>query len=137
MQKTKLGISVALLGLIVVMGIYFGGLTAGVILVGYVLMFEENEWLKKTAVKAICLSVVVSLVISILNLIPGLISWVSSVLGLIGLSFSYSWISRLVNVITDALSIIRTVLFLLMGVKAFNQGVVKIPVIDDIVNKNM
>ncbi len=52
-QKTKLGISVGLLGA----AIYFMGLFSGymvaVLLAGYVLLFEENEWLKKSAVKAI------------------------------------------------------------------------------------
>ena len=59
MQKTKLGISVGLLGA----AIYFTGLFSGylvaVLLAGYVLMFEENEWLRKNAVKAVALMMVV------------------------------------------------------------------------------
>ena len=51
MQKTRLGISVGLLGA----AIYFMGLFSGyllaVLLAGYVLLFEENSWLRKNAVK--------------------------------------------------------------------------------------
>ena len=55
MQKTKIGMTVGLLGA----AIYFIGLFSGyltvVLLIGYVLLFEENEWLRKSAVKAVAL----------------------------------------------------------------------------------
>ena len=53
MQRTKIGISAGLLGA----GIYFTGLFSGylipIILTFYVLWFEENGWLRRTAVKAV------------------------------------------------------------------------------------
>ena len=61
MQKTRLGISVGLLGA----AIYFMGLFSGyllaVLLAGYVLLFEENSWLRKNAVKAMSVMAVFSL----------------------------------------------------------------------------
>lgn len=63
MQKTRLGISVGLLGA----AIYFMGLFSGyllaVLLAGYVLLFEENSWLRKNAVKAMSVMAVFSLLI--------------------------------------------------------------------------
>lgn len=70
MQKTRLGISVGLLGA----AIYFMGLFSGyllaVLLAGYVLLFEENSWLRKNAVKAMSVMAVFSLLITVLNLVP-------------------------------------------------------------------
>ena len=68
MQGTKLGISVGMLGA----AIYFTGLFSGyivpVLLVGYVLMFEENGWLRRSAVKAISLMVFFSFMLDALML---------------------------------------------------------------------
>ena len=50
MQKSKLGISVGLLGAL----IYFAGLInplAMIVLVGYVLLKEENPWLRKAQLR--------------------------------------------------------------------------------------
>lgn len=61
MKKTKLGISVGLLGA----SIYFMSMisTLGlIIMAGYVLLFEENPWLKKSAVKAVFITVAFSLI---------------------------------------------------------------------------
>ena len=44
MQKTKLGISVGLLGAAIYFMGLFGGYLVAVLLAGYILMFEENEW---------------------------------------------------------------------------------------------
>ena len=72
MQKTRLGISVGLLGA----AIYFMGLFSGyllaVLLAGYVLLFEENSWLRKNAVKAMSVMAVFSLLITVLNSFPTL-----------------------------------------------------------------
>ena len=56
MQKTKLGISVGLLGA----AVYFCGvlsLLALIIVAGYILLVEENIWLRKSAVKAVVIYV--------------------------------------------------------------------------------
>ena len=52
MQKTKLGLTVGLVGA----GLYFLGLFSFIpafLLAAYVLLMEDNEWLKKTAVKMV------------------------------------------------------------------------------------
>ena len=57
MQKTRLGISVGLLGAATYFAGLFSGLLAALLLAGYVLMFEENEWLRRSVVKAITLTI--------------------------------------------------------------------------------
>ena len=53
MEKTKLGISVGLFGAIIFAVALFGGYIPSILLVGYVLLMETNEWLRKSAVKAL------------------------------------------------------------------------------------
>ena len=57
MQKTRLGISVGLMGFITYFGCCFGGYIAAILLFGYILLVENNQWLRKTAVKAMILTI--------------------------------------------------------------------------------
>lgn len=137
MQKTRLGISVGLLGA----ATYLMGLLSGyivvIILAGYILLFETNEWLRKSAVKAVALLVFFSLMVTVINLIPNAISFINNLVGVFGKSFSVSVLSRIVNVIVSALDIVEKVVFILLGVKAVNQGTISFPYIDKLINKYM
>lgn len=137
MQKTKLGISVGLLGA----GLYFMGLFSGymvtVLLAGYVLLCEENEWLKKAAVKAISVMVLFSFVSAIINLLPNAMSIIDSLVSMFGGNFYIGFISNLVNAVVTALSVIEKLLLLGLGVKALNQGTIAVPVVDGLINKYM
>ena len=135
MQKTKLGISVGLLGAAAYFLIGFGGYTAALLIAGYVLLFEENEWLKKACVKAVALAVCFTLLSNAFGLVPDILAWVSTLVNLFEGYFSYSVVSNIIGLITRALDIIRTCLFLLLGVKALDQGNVSIPVVDKLIDK--
>lgn len=137
MQKTKLGISVGLLGA----ALYFMGLFSGylvtVLLAGYVLLYEDNEWLKKVAVKAIAVMVLFSFVSAIVNLIPNAMSVIDSIVSVFGGNFYVAFISNLVNAVVTALNVIEKLLLLGLGVKALNQGTIAVPIVDDLINKYM
>lgn len=137
MQKTKLGISVGMLGA----GLYFMGLFSGymvtVLLAGYVLLCEENEWLKKAAVKAISVMVLFSFVSAIINLIPNAMSFIDSIVSMFGGNFYIAFISNLINAVVTALNVIEKLLLLGLGVKALNQGTIAVPVVDGLINKYM
>lgn len=137
MQKTKLGISVALLGA----GLYFMSLFSGymvtVLLAGYVLLCEDNEWLKKAAVKAVSVMVLFSFVSAIVNLIPNVMSFIDYIISMFGGNFYIAFISNLVNAVVTALNVIEKLLLLGLGVKALNQGTIAVPVVDGLINKYM
>lgn len=137
MQKTKLGVSAAVLGAAVYfLGLFNGSLVA-VILAGYILIREENPWLKKSAVKAVALLILFALISTVLGLIPDVISFINSILSIFGGSFYISVVSNIIYMLRNGLELIRTLLFLLLGLKALNQGTVKVPVIDSLVDKCM
>lgn len=137
MQKTKLGISVGLLGA----GLYFMGLFSGymvtVLMTGYVLLCEENEWLRKAAVKAISVLVLFSFIGAIINLIPNAMSFIDHIVSMFGGSFYIAFISNLVNAVVTALNVVEKLLLLGLGVKALNQGTIAVPVVDGLINKYM
>lgn len=137
MQKTKLGISVGLLGA----AIYFTGLFSGylvaVLLTGYVLLFEENGWLKKNAVKAVALMAFFSLLTVGINLIPNVLGVISDLLGIFDVHFSYGVVNSIISVVIGIINLIERVLFILLGFKALNQGTIAVPVVDKLIGKYM
>ncbi len=137
MQKTKLGVSVGLLGAAVYFSAAFGGYVAMFLVAGYVLLFEENEWLKKAAVKAVALMIAVGVLNTAIGLIPDVLNWLYSFLTVFNVYISVSTVSTIFDSIIGAISIIRTVFFLILGVKALNQGTVNVPVVDKLINKYM
>ncbi|OPZ88721.1 MAG: hypothetical protein BWY74_03015 [Firmicutes bacterium ADurb.Bin419] len=136
MQKTKLGISVGLLGA----AMYFLGLVnflGLILLAGYVLLFESNEWLKKSAVKAAAIVIgfaLISVVISISNdvfaVLNGLLSWVR-------ISFRISWPLQLDSIFLNIMDILEKLILLLLGFKAFTQGTMNVGPIDKVIDKNI
>lgn len=137
MQKTKLGISVGLLGAaIYFMGLFSGYLVA-ILLAGYVLLCEDNEWLKKSAVKAVSVMALFSFLATVVNLIPNAISVIDYIVSMFGGNFYIAFISNLVSAVVAVLDIIEKLVLLGLGAKALNQGTITVPVVDKLINKYM
>lgn len=135
MQKTKLGISVGLLGAAMFFACFFGGYTVAVILAGYILLFEENAWLKRSTVKGVALMFGFAVLSAVIYLIPNAITLIDSIFNVFGGNFYITFVSNIIDVVNNALGIIEKLLFIILGIKAFNQGTIIIPVIDSLVNK--
>ena len=137
MYKTKLGVSVGLVGAAMYLGGYFGGYFVAILLAGYILLFEENMWLRKTSVKAIALMFAFSLISSVLNLIPDAIDVINSLCNIFEGDFHIYVINRIISFLQMSISFIKTLLFLALALFAMNQGTITLPVIDTMINKNM
>ncbi len=137
MQKTKLGISVGLLGAAIYFACFFGGYTAAVILGGYILLCEDNAWLKKASVKALALMFGFSVLVSVIALIPNAIGFIDDICNIFNGDFYIEFVSDIIELINSGLAIIEKVLFIALGLKAFNQGSINVPVIDSLVNKHI
>lgn len=136
MLKTKLGISIALVGA----AMYFLGaisFTPAVLLAGYVLIVEENEWLKRQAAKMIGVVVVFGL----LSIAVGWIDDVVYMLGIIVRWFSKdTYLSVPANLTTLCQYIItlaKEVFLLMMGFMALGMKNVKLGVVDKQLDKFM
>lgn len=137
MQKTRLGISVGLLGAALYFSGLFGGYMITILLAGYVLLCEENAWLKKSAVKTVAIMMGFSLLGSLIYLIPNAIGVIDSVLNVFGGNFYLAFVSNIIDVLDKVLVLAEKLLFIVLGLKAFNQGNISVPVIDKLINKYM
>ena len=106
MQKTRLGISVGLMGFITYFGCCFGGYIAAILLFGYILLVENNQWLRKTAVKAMILTIAFSLLSTFIGLIPDIIEFIGSIVNLFNGSFYLTFVSKIVTILTLAIGLI-------------------------------
>ena len=134
-MKTKLGVSTGVLAALAFFAAIFGGYIPVIIVVGYILLFEEDEWLKKTAVKAIVLAILFSLIITLIGLIPDILNWLSTILSWFKLTIKYSIVNTIVSFITSTLALIRTCLFLILGFIAITKEEIKVPIVDKFVEK--
>ena len=135
MQKTKLGITVGALGAITYFVGLFSGYLIAIILAGYVLLFEENAWLKRSVVKAIVLMIFFSVLIAVINLIPDMIGFVEDILSVFNGYFTIVKVNQIITVLVSGINIVERVLFLGLGIKALSQGTIVIPFIDTKVSK--
>lgn len=137
MQKTRLGITAGLFGA----AIYFTGLFSGyivlILMVGYVLLFEENGWLRRSAVKAVVLMMMISLLTMFINLVPNIISFMNEFVGIFGGHFSVSFLSKLASAIVSFIGITEKILFMILGIKALSQETVVISFVDKFIDKYM
>ncbi|NLD46726.1 MAG: hypothetical protein GX660_05935 [Clostridiaceae bacterium] len=136
MEKTKLGISVGLLG----SALYFTGLLnyfALIILAGYVLIFEENEWLKKSAVKVVTIIIAFTIVSTLFSISNNILDILNVPLSWIRFSFRLSWPLKIDTIALKVLSILQSGILIILGFKALTQGTIKLGPIDKIIDKNI
>lgn len=134
MHKTKLGISVGLAGAFICFLGYFLGITswAFIAIVGFVLLKEENEWLRRLSLKVVLVS-------AFFMLIPLFLGFVQDGFDIINRMFNstISWPISLDSYIRDIASILEVIVFAILTTKSLKQGHVKIKSIDNIINKNV
>ena len=135
MEKTKIGIAKNLFAaLVCLLGLY-GGYTPMLLVLGYVLLVEEDAWLKKFAVKILTILLAFSAASTVINLIPDLLNLVYSLLGLFGVNFYLSVVDRAFNFLNNVLYLGKTVLLVFLAVITFLGKNFKLPVVEDLLDK--
>ena len=135
MEKSKLGISVGLLGAIFLFAGFFGGYLVALLLAGYILIAEENAWLKRTAVKGLILMLVFTVAIGLINLLPGVLDLVKDAARIFDKNLDIPVIYEIIQFITATLSYGEKILFLILGFKALKQETLVIPPLDKFVSR--
>ncbi len=136
MLKTKLGISIALVGA----ALYFLGALSfipAVLLAGYVLIAEENEWVKRQAARMIG----VVLLFGLLSIAVGWIDDAVSILNVIVRWFNdevYLTVpANLTSLCHYIISLAEEILLLVMGFMALGMKSIKFPFVDKLLDKFM
>lgn len=136
-MKTKLGISVGLFGA----AMYFFGILSSymvlVLMAGYALLFEANPWLRRTAVKAIAIPLIFDLLVALLNLVPEAFNVIDRLCAIFKEDFSLTVIDNIIHFFTTVLQYAEKILLLIMGFCSVKQGVIRLPFIDDILDRHM
>lgn len=136
MEKTRLGVSVGMLGA----AMYFMGLVSVLALVGlgvYILLYESNAWLKRTVIKAIAVVITFTLLSSavgfsndILGIVNDLLFWSNPVA-------RFSWPLGLDSIAYKVINALEVFTLVILGIKAFTFNDIKIAPIDSVIDKNM
>lgn len=137
MQKTRLGISPGLLAAAIYLLGLFSGFWVAVFLAGYVLLLEENRWLKISAVKAVSLMAFFSFLTVILNLIPNFLGVINDFANMFQVSLAFGPVNSFFYAILGIVDIVEKILFLILGFKALQQGTIRLPVVDQLIARHM
>lgn len=137
MQKTKLGISVPLLGAAICFAAVFGGYVASIILAGYVLIREEDPWLRKTGVKAVAVLMLFAFISTIIGFIPEGVSIINNLCNIFDTTFEAAKLSQIVYLIKGVINLIENIVLIVMGCKALKYTDMNVAIVDKIVDNNM
>ncbi len=140
MQKTRIGISVGMMGaaayFLALLGDVWGYLLPILVAI-YVLKFEENEWLRRTVVKVVVIIASFTVLVATLTLIPNLLGFVDDIANIFNENVSVNWLNRTVTAIVTLVNLCEKVLLLLLCGKSLRQSTIPIPVIDTLISKYM
>ena len=133
MQKAKLGISVGLLGAAIYLTALSGSLLGLLVLAGYVLLVEDNQWLRLSAVKAV--AVYLFFIIQAVGYVPDVLGIISDAGNLFNAYVSVPVLNDIVTLVKDLIYLAEKIFLMVLGVKALNQGTVAVPFVDKLVVK--
>lgn len=135
MEKTKLGISVGMLGAAVYFSAALFGYLALLVVGGYILFVEKTEWLKKCVIKAVVLMLLYTLISTVIGIVPQIFTLGGGEESLFGSYYLYlTGAYSIVAILLVVLNLVRIVLFIALGVKALNEKTIRIPIVDHFVD---
>jgi len=145
MQKTKLGLTVGALGAVTFLACLTNSFIVVALIAGYVLLCEENPWLKKMAVKAVGVVLAFAFLAAVIGLLPEIFNLIVRLVQVFdpsfyakdGLADIMEFLNRLVSFLNTALDFTQIVIIVLLAIKAFNQATIRVPVIDSFISKYM
>ena len=130
MEKTKIGLSVAVMSAIVYLTALFGGYTPLLLIAGYILIVEESTQLKKTAVSAFLLLLTFSAVNYVIGLLPDILNMFYSFLEIFKVYVHLSFIDNVAGFLYSVLTLLREVVLALLAIAALLKKPVNIPFVN-------
>lgn len=124
MEKTKLGLSVGVVGAAAFLLYQFGGYTPALLLVGYVLLCESDTGLKKSVLSATVIALGYSLVNYVIYLFPNVTGLLTSFLNIFGVHPELYIIDRIFNFLGTVVAFLKGLLMVfLAGMSLLNKPV--------------
>jgi putative exporter of polyketide antibiotics len=134
-MNTKIGISA---GLVAAAAYFLGivGWTPLMLVVGYVLVVESNEWLRTAAVKAVAVCLFFSIISTLVGLIPNMITIINNIAAIFKKSFTIVEVTRIVTAFNSIWSFLERLLLLLLGFRALQHDTIGFGPIDGLIEKH-
>ena len=146
-QMTEIGITVAFLAAL----IYWSGLISNmpvitVLLAGYVLIREKEQWLRAVALKAVTIIVCFALLLGFINLLvyfkDVMVNIINMMLSTISSGSNYDQVTGeafrdILDILKYIILFIRDLFLILSGFMALKYKNMRIPVIDKMVNRHI
>ncbi len=139
MYKTKLGISVGLMGAIVCfLGAFLGLQWYFLAIIAYILLKEENEWLRRLALKVVIILISVTFITWVIRLAfdTAIIDFINIFKDDMEMS-EVLWPGKIADYTTKYISYFADVLLILAGFKAIKQGHFSVKPVDELISKNV
>lgn len=135
--KAKLGVSVGLLAA----GVAFFSminLYVAILFAGYVLLKEEDSWLRKAAVRAVGIVVMFAVLSTLVNIGFDVFRFINDILALADDSSDVLHkIASVEKILAYIISGCKYILLVIVGVKALSMKSVRVPFVDSIIDKTM
>ena len=138
-RKTTFGVSVAISAAFIYFIQYYTSFTATLLIFGYLLIIEKDEYLTKTAMKAFLLDTILIVVVTLINLIPDGLNIVSGLFGIVNIHIPsrIPVVSDLISNIIVIIAYIKTILFMFCIFSALRGKEVRIPLVENFYNKHI
>lgn len=134
MEKTKLGLPVYLMGALTYLLVLFGGFTSGLLVAGYILLCEENIGLKKSAITAILVAVVISAVNLLIGLLPDVTDVFRILFAIFGEYLDIGIVNNIANFFYSIVDLLKTFVFVLLAALELLRKPLKLSVLDKLFN---
>ena len=141
-MKSKLGIHIGFLACLGFLAAQFGGLVPLTLFVGYVLIVEDNDFLRMSALKAFLIVLFVSLLNWLIGVLPDIIfelfDRISRIFGAetpFGNLKAITKIEQIFNFFIWLVNTCKAILLLLLALLACRIKTIRLPLIDKLIDK--
>lgn len=135
MKKSNLGVSVGFIGALAYLAAFVNSFVGLLLIVGYVLLREENIWLRKNVLKAMVLYIGFLLLGIAVRLIPNFFSLLNTFLSIFRFNFVSAAFTGIFGTLMKLLSYCAKLLYLALGVMALTQRTIAFAPLDKFIDK--
>lgn len=135
MEKTKLGLSVGIVGAATYLLYQFGGYTPALLLVGYILLCETDAGLKRTALTATVIALGYSLLNYVVYLLPNMTGLLTSFLNIFGVYPELYIIDRIFNFLGSVAGFLKGLLMVFLAGASLLSKPVELPFLKKLISE--
>ena len=123
MEKSNLGLPVKIFAALTYLLALFGGYVPAILVTGYILLREDDNFLRRAAVKSMAVLVACSVLSILFNLLPDMVDMLRSMIMIFGF-FSTGFLDNMSAFFANTLSLAKSVVLVLLAVLAvFNKSI--------------